>query len=80
MKWRIAIGCFSYGGLLCLDGPTIGARRSMLLVDEVILTEDYHAGTTVFDSISNRTICEELEVCWVNGGKGLKRGVSLLGW
>ena len=34
--------------------------------------------TTKPTLISNRTICEDLEVRWENGGKGLKRKVSLL--
>ena len=66
--------------LLCLEGTTIGARWSMPLVDEVILSEDYEIGTTILDCISNRTICEDLEVRLGNGGIGLKRKFSLLGW
>ena len=58
----------------------MGARGSILLVDMVILAEVYQAGTVVHDSITNLTICEDLEVRWGNGGKGLKRMVSLLGW
>ena len=58
----------------------MGAHGSMPLVDEVILAVDYQTGTVVLDSISNRTICEDLEVCWGNGGKGLKLNVSMLGW
>ena len=57
----------------------MGARWSMPLVDKVILAEDYQTGTAVLDSISNRAICEDLEVRWGNGGNGLKRKVSLLG-
>ena len=63
-----------------MEGATIGASGSMPLVDEVILAEDYLTGTAVLDSISSRTICEDLEVLWGNVGKGLKRKVSLLGW
>ena len=58
----------------------MGARGSMPLVDEVIIMEDYQTGTAVLDSISNRTICEILEVRRGGGGKGLKYKVSLLGW
>ena len=58
----------------------MGACMSMPLVGEVILTDDYQTGTTVLDSTSSRTICEDLEVCCGNAAKGLKRKVSLLGW
>ena len=58
----------------------MGASGRMPLMDEVIVAEDYQAGTAVLDCILNRTICEDVEVCWGNGGKGLKRKVSLLGW
>ena len=54
------------------------ARGSMPCVDEVILAEDYL--TAYLISVSNRTICEDLEIRWRNGGKGLKQKVSLLGW
>ena len=46
---------------------------SMPLVDEVILAEDYQTGTAILYSISNRTICEDLEVRWWDEGKGTKR-------
>ena len=58
----------------------MGARGSMPLVDKVILAEDYQTGIAVLDSMSNRTICEDLEVRWWNGGNGLKQKFSLLGW
>ena len=58
----------------------MGAHGSMPLVDKVILAEDYQTGTAVLDTTANRTICEEVEVRWGNGGKGLKRKVSLLRW
>ena len=58
----------------------MGARWSMPLIDEVILAEDYQTGTAVLDSISYRIICVDLVVSLGNGGKGLKRKVSLLGW
>ena len=54
----------------------MGACENMPLMDEVILAEDYLAGTAVLNSILNRTICEDLEVHWGNGGKGSKRKVS----
>ena len=54
----------------------MSARRSMPLVSEAILAEDYQTGIAVLDSISNRTICEDLEVRCGNGGKGLKQKVS----
>ena len=41
-----------------------GARGSMPLVEEVILTEDYQTGTAGHDCTSNRTICEDLDVRW----------------
>ena len=80
MKWRIVINGFFEGGLLCLEGDTMGACGSMPLVDEVTLVEDYQTGTTVLDSILNRTICDDLEVRWGNGGKALREKVSQLGW
>ena len=84
MKWRIAISShshgFSEGGLLCLVGATMGARGSMPLVDEVILNDDYQTGTTILDSTSNRSICEDLEVHWGGGSKSLKQNLSLHGW
>ena len=58
----------------------MGAHGSMPLMDEVILAEDNQSGTVVLDSILNRTICDDLEVRWGNGGKGSKLNVSLLGW
>ena len=58
----------------------MGAHGSMPHVDEIILAEDYQTGTAVLDSFSNRTICEDLEVRWEDGGKGMKKKVSLLGW
>ena len=58
----------------------MGASGCMPLMDEFMLTEDYKAGTAVLDSTSNCAICEDLEVRWVDGGKGLKRKISLLGW
>ena len=58
----------------------MGARRRMPLVDEAIMEEDYQTGDADLDSISNRTMYEDLEVRWGNGGKGLKQNVSLLGW
>ena len=51
-------------------------RGSMQFVDEVILAEDYQTGTAVQDSISSKTVCEDLEVRLGNGGKCLKRNVS----
>ena len=70
MKWRIAI---------CVEGASMGARGTMPLVDEVIMEEYYQTGTAILDSISNRTICEDLEVQWGNGCNGLKCKVSLMG-
>ena len=58
----------------------MGARGSMPNIDEVTLTEDYQTGTAVLDFTSNRTFCEDLDVLWWDGGKCLKRKVSLLGW
>ena len=49
------------------------AWRELLRVDKVILTEDHYAGTVVFDSTSKRTIGENVEVWWGDGGKGLKQ-------
>ena len=69
---------FFEGGILCLEGATMGARESMPIMDKVFLAENYQTGTAILDSTSNRTICEDLEVCWANGGKGLKQKVSLL--
>ena len=53
----------------------MGARGSMPLVDEVILSEDYQADTTVLDSISNLTSCEDMKVCWGDGGEGCQEKV-----
>ena len=58
----------------------MGARGSMPLMDEVILADDYQTGSDILYSTANRTICEDLEVRWGNGGNGMKRKVSLLGW
>ena len=54
----------------------MGAHGSMPLFDEVILAEDYQTGTAILDSISNRTICEDLEVRRGNGGKRLRQNLS----
>ena len=43
---------FSEGGILCLEGATVGGRGSMPLVDEGTLAEEYQDGATVFDSTS----------------------------
>ena len=57
----------------------MGVSGSMPLMDEVILTEDYQTGTSVLDSISNRTIFEDLEVTlgeWRHGFGA--RGLSVV--
>ena len=56
----------------------MGALGSMPLVDKPLmdLAEDYQTGTSILDSISNRTVCENVEVRWGNGGKDFKRKVS----
>ena len=50
------------GELLCLEGTTMDARLSMLLVDEVILALEYQTGTAIHDSFMNRSICDDLDV------------------
>ena len=43
--------------------------------NEVILNEDYQTSIVVLDSTAKGTICEDLEVCWGDGGKGLCGGI-----
>ena len=82
MKWRMAITWLFEGGLLCQEGATISARRSVPLVDEVIFAEDCRTGTVILDSNSNRTISEDVEVQgprWRQGfaAKGLSAGMVI---
>ena len=76
--WMASLRAPVWNGWSSLSGRSYVG--SMPLVDEVISTEDYQTGSTVLDSTSNRTICEDLEVRWGNGVNGLKGKVSLLGW
>ena len=57
----------------------MSARARMPLVGNVSLIEDYQTDT-VLNSSSNRTISDDLDVRCGEGGKGLKRKVSLLAW
>ena len=49
-------------------------------MNEVILAEDYQNGNAVLHSISNRTICEDLEDTGGMEARVRTRKVSLLGW
>ena len=69
---------FFEDGLLYQEGATTGARVSMPVIHEVILTEDYQTGIAVLDSTSNRNIGEYVEIRW--GWRQVFEAKKYLSW
>ena len=47
---------FIDGGILSLDGTTMGVRRIVQIFHEIIIIVDYYAGTALYETFSNRAI------------------------
>ena len=59
--FKCPVGCFE-GGILSLDGTTMGVRLRVEIIHEIINIVDYYAGTARFETFSNRAIGEDVDV------------------